>query len=852
MKRSRSQRQPAFFWQGLLILLPVAGLVVAGIAFLLRDQSLIEQEARQRAAEIARPLADDLSRRMAMSFADFESLGKTWIASRRSGLNSSPGKSHESVGTNTPDEFQSELASWQSSNPGLEAAKAFPVQCDFDASGRLISPLDYPENPVPPDWLRQLTPEQARTWQQARQADLVQVSPDVITNAYQRFLELNPPPEARVNARIDLLLQFTSLRGWSVDAAHEEKPNAEKPTSTVPLLLAAPPKPHNRDEYNSLGNRIQQFLRSTRSLCLMPEPHGFSRPVLSESGLPLANLALAHALHWAQDAESISNPTLTGKSNLVSNLIDLLLDELSYQAHAAPSIFIHRLFTQSERLAKPLSATVKESLQTLRQAWDADERLRQLAHQLETKIPLAQPLVTNIWLNSTQGQWFVLINPSRRFIRISLEGKPVTLTNATTTARFFPKPFVEHAFRVALSNAMPNLPPYFALGVELGGEPILLTGDQPGGLGFKDRPLVLAQSSTSLSQSANPLKSASRSDELGPRSDGPFQTGRARESFPSQPAFTLRVLLANPALLYARHRERTVWIALFLATATAAALLGLFAAWRAFQRQLRLNEMKSNFVSSVSHELRAPIASMRLMAEGLESGRARTEEKRFEYYRFIVQECRRLGGLIENVLDFSRIEQGRKQYEFEPTDLSALVRQTVQLLEPVAHERQVQLKFVLGEPRTSNPNFETIADGRAIQQALINLIDNAVKFSPSGETVTIGLEALIQPQPASQIPNPQSRIRNSKSEILNPAFLWVEDRGPGIPIEDHKRIFERFYRRGHELRRETQGVGIGLSIVKHVVEAHGGSITVRSSPGQGSRFTIKLPLNHGANIDYRG
>ena len=246
-----------------------------------------------------------------------------------------------------------------------------------------------------------------------------------------------------------------------------------------------------------------------------------------------------------------------------------------------------------------------------------------------------------------------------------------------------------------------------------------------------------------------------------------------------------------------------------------AALAGLIAAHRAFQRQQELNEMKSNFVSSVSHELRAPIASMRLLAESLERGKIAGEVKQKEYFGLLVQESRRLSMLIENILDFSRIERGRKQYEFEPADLGALAEDTVRLMRPCSAERSVELDLRKNGAADAEP---FACDSLALQQALINLIDNAIKHSPPGSRVAVGLD-------------------DTAVEMR----LWVEDSGPGIPAEEHGKIFERFYRRGSELRRETQGIGIGLTIVKHIVEAHGGRVTVRSAPGQGSRFTMELP-----------
>lgn len=286
--------------------------------------------------------------------------------------------------------------------------------------------------------------------------------------------------------------------------------------------------------------------------------------------------------------------------------------------------------------------------------------------------------------------------------------------------------------------------------------------------------------------------------------------------------FELKFYLGSREQMLAAERRRAKLFGALILGAVLAAVAGLLAARRAFRRQLQLNEEKSNFVSSVSHELRAPIASVRLMAENLARGKLSSPERQGEYFHFIMQECRRLSSLIENVLDFSRIEQGRKQYEFEPSNLVALTETTVKLMAPYAAEKGVRLEYI---PALRTPIAELKVDGRALQQALVNLIDNAVKHSPQGETVTVGMEG----------------------ETGGAVLLYVADHGPGIPAVEHEKIFERFYRLGSELRRETQGVGIGLSVVKHIVEAHGGRIRVRSEPGEGSRFTIELPAGETTN-----
>lgn len=273
--------------------------------------------------------------------------------------------------------------------------------------------------------------------------------------------------------------------------------------------------------------------------------------------------------------------------------------------------------------------------------------------------------------------------------------------------------------------------------------------------------------------------------------------------------------LIHPEILFNRQSQRTMLFSLLIGVSALTAVIGFVASRRALWKQQRLADMKSNFVSSVSHELRAPIASVRLMAENLDQGKITERGRQEEYFHFIVRECERLSSMIENVLHFSRIEQGRREYQFTQGDVNKVVTDTITLLTPYAGERRIRLELGAAEPPI--PSFDM--DSQALQQALINLIDNAIKHSPEGDTVRI-------------------HVRKLRDELE----LTVEDHGPGIPEEDQKRIFERFYRRGSELQRETKGVGIGLTIVKHVIEAHQGSVRVESRTGHGCRFHVTLPM----------
>jgi signal transduction histidine kinase len=531
-----------------------------------------------------------------------------------------------------------------------------------------------------------------------------------------------------------------------------------------------------------------------------------NRETLSEAGLPLANLAFGEALRCAR---------ATGPSAE-------LWDAIPRQVLHSPSPLVPALLDQLEELVRT-NTTLQAGVEAWRTLWSARLKLHDIAEAVRQTGKLRGLTTANFWIEHDQSRWLCLLNPERSIPPSPANGGPVESTNDVWTGvRFLPQSVVERALVRALENSEVKLPAYLGIAAWLEGEPLTLPARWSPGRDTNSAPLFLSEANGSLSDLAR----------LRRTSDGPVLDW---EWLPSRPRFVVQLYVADPALLFASYRRHALMLAGLVAASAFAALIGVAASWRAFRRQLHLNELKSNFVSSVSHELRAPIASVRLMAESLERGKVAEATKQREYFRFIVQECHRLSALIENVLDFSRIEQGRKQYDLEPTDLLALTQQTVKVMETYASERGV--KLVLHVPALQPATFtpQPCADGKALQQALVNLIDNALKHSPKGETVTVGLEVH-----GPRLEDEHHAPRTTQRAL--PIHLWVEDRGEGIPAAEQEKIFERFYRRGSELRRQTQGVGIGLSIVKHIVEAHGGRVVVRSAPGQGSRFTIELPV----------
>ena len=245
---------------------------------------------------------------------------------------------------------------------------------------------------------------------------------------------------------------------------------------------------------------------------------------------------------------------------------------------------------------------------------------------------------------------------------------------------------------------------------------------------------------------------------------------------------------------------------------------GVWLTYRNVTRELALAKLKSDFVSNVSHELRTPLALIRLYSETLELGRLPNSSKQHEYHEIIRKESERLTALINNILDFSRIEAGKKEYTFRETDVADLVRST---LESYRFEIE-QNGFRLEEKIEDNlPPLQV--DREAIARSLLNLVNNAVKYSVSDKYLGVSLYR-----------------RNGGVN------LEVVDHGIGIPPNEQAKIFEKFYRACDPLVHNTKGSGLGLSLVRHIVEAHGGEVGVESSPGKGSKFTITLPVQNPA------
>lgn len=234
----------------------------------------------------------------------------------------------------------------------------------------------------------------------------------------------------------------------------------------------------------------------------------------------------------------------------------------------------------------------------------------------------------------------------------------------------------------------------------------------------------------------------------------------------------------------------------------------------------RVSNMKSEFISNVSHELKTPLSLIRMFAELLMLGKVKTPEKGREYAGIITRESERLARLIDNVLDFSRIERGKAAYEMKAADLGDVVERSLDFFRYRLERENRQLEFEPPAASGADALPTTLLDENAMTLIVLNLVDNAIKYGGSGPiTVSVRYAA--------------------KSDEL---IVSVRDQGMGIAPDEQRKVFERFYRTREVRTTNIRGSGIGLALVKHITEAHGGRVTVESTPGQGSTFTVILPV----------
>jgi two-component system phosphate regulon sensor histidine kinase PhoR len=263
------------------------------------------------------------------------------------------------------------------------------------------------------------------------------------------------------------------------------------------------------------------------------------------------------------------------------------------------------------------------------------------------------------------------------------------------------------------------------------------------------------------------------------------------------------------------ERQRVLELGI-VAFAALVAIAGVAIVVMASVKERRLAVLKSDFVANVSHELKTPLSLVRMFGEMLLSGRIQSDDKRRQYLTIIVSESERLTALIENLLDFAKVERGKAAYEFAPGHLGEVVTRAVEVYRYRAEREgmEVGIRVAEGLPMAS-------LDARAIELAVINLLDNALKYAKEGGRVDVAVER---------------------------AGRWVKvvvsDRGPGIEADERDRIFERFVRGRHAGETRARGSGIGLALVKHIAESHGGRVRVTSpvtEDGKGSAFEISVP-----------
>jgi|GEM_PF-6632800 len=344
----------------------------------------------------------------------------------------------------------------------------------------------------------------------------------------------------------------------------------------------------------------------------------------------------------------------------------------------------------------------------------------------------------------------------------------------------------------------------------LGGNRILVSIDQSM-LRDKLAPLLSSFNRSNPSFNASIIASDSPQDEVDGL--GPEASASRIIIGPSLPGYSLQLRTLSAA------RNPVSGAPLWLQVGLLGLLVGIVAlairiSTQTLRHEVRVAHMKSDFVANVSHELRTPLTTIRIMAEMLTLGAVPDGDKQAEYHRNIVSEAERLTRLINNVLDFARIEEGRKKFTFGMGDLGDVVFEVVRIIGDYARKEGFEITTSVEEGLPAS-SF----DRDAIIQALINLTANAVKYSEDNKRIEVG-------------------ARCERDSIV----LWVTDQGTGIGPQELPHLFDKFFRGGEHLTREVGGTGLGLTIVQHIVQVHGGEVSARSTLGEGSTFEIRLPI----------
>lgn len=295
----------------------------------------------------------------------------------------------------------------------------------------------------------------------------------------------------------------------------------------------------------------------------------------------------------------------------------------------------------------------------------------------------------------------------------------------------------------------------------------------------------------------------------------PFVATEVGESLPH---WEIAAYLVDPARLQQAAHTARLTLGLLVALLVIAIGVGSWLVVRSLGAELKLARQKTDFVSNVSHELKTPLTSIRMFSELLADGRVADPAKQLSYLNIITAEAGRLTRLINNVLDFSRMERGEKKYHFQPCDLNGIVHVTAETFRP--HLEASGFRFECELPDGPVP---VRGDADALSQILVNLLSNAEKYSNGGREISVSLKA--------------------KESPLLYAEVRVSDRGSGVPARSGEKIFEKFYRAHDSLSNGIQGSGLGLTIARQIARAHGGDVVYEPRDGGGSCFVLRLPIS---------